>query len=176
MLNKSTAFLFAGIILCAFLTWVLGYVYVYLPLGVIIFGYVVLILLIDRTLKVNKYEFWLIPLVYLATTVYIAVLFTIALTHINASLHKEITPTAFDYFYFSVISLTSVGYGDFTPQSVSEKLVAITMALVGTAHMVVFVALIMSKISEANSKNASPKEQQPKTKRYILELTEEKQS
>ncbi len=46
-----------------------------------------------------------------------------------------------DYFYFEIITFTTVGYGDIVPRSAPGKLLAICTALLGTTHGVTFVAL-----------------------------------
>ena len=48
--------------------------------------------------------------------------------------------------YFSFITLTTVGYGDFVPFSDPARMVAVTEALIGQVYLVTIVALLVSQI------------------------------
>jgi len=45
----------------------------------------------------------------------------------------------FDSFYFTIITLTTVGYGDFSPETFYGKLFTIAFVLIGIGIMVAFV-------------------------------------
>jgi hypothetical protein len=53
-------------------------------------------------------------------------------------------PSAADYQYFSFITLTTVGYGDFSPGTTFGRMLAITEALAGQVYLVTVVALLVS--------------------------------
>ncbi len=53
-------------------------------------------------------------------------------------------PSASDLLYFSVITITTVGYGDITPASESARSVAVTEALVGQLYLVSVVAGVVA--------------------------------
>ncbi len=53
-------------------------------------------------------------------------------------------PNASDLLYFSVITITTVGYGDITPASESARAVAVTEALVGQLYLVSIVAAVVA--------------------------------
>jgi hypothetical protein len=53
-------------------------------------------------------------------------------------------PTAADYQYFSFITLTTVGYGDFSAGTTFGRMMAITEALAGQVYLVIVVALLVS--------------------------------
>ncbi len=53
-------------------------------------------------------------------------------------------PSASDLLYFSVITITTVGYGDITPASESARAVAVTEALVGQLYLVSVVAAVVA--------------------------------
>lgn len=55
-------------------------------------------------------------------------------------------PTAF--MYFSLMTLTTTGYGDLAPRTDLARLVAATEAVVGQIFLVVFVALIVGILAE----------------------------
>jgi hypothetical protein len=48
-----------------------------------------------------------------------------------------------DYFYYEIMTFTTVGYGDITPSTAQGKLLAICTALLGATHGVTFVALVL---------------------------------
>jgi hypothetical protein len=52
----------------------------------------------------------------------------------------------FDYFYFSMINLTTVGFGDITPLSVSGKILSIFEAFFGFLMLGIFIGLIQKKL------------------------------
>jgi Ion channel len=64
--------------------------------------------------------------------------------------------TSFDAFYFSFITLSTVGYGDITPLSHIARTLAMTEAMTGTLYMAVLisrlVALYTSQGSEVSGK------------------------
>jgi hypothetical protein len=53
-------------------------------------------------------------------------------------------PDSSDLLYFSVITLTTVGYGDLTPASLSARAVAVVEALIGQLYLVSVVAGVVA--------------------------------
>lgn len=64
-------------------------------------------------------------------------------------LEKEAFPTWFDGVWWAIVTIFTVGYGDFAPQSVPGKLVGIALILLGTGfcayYMVLFATEMISK-------------------------------
>jgi voltage-gated potassium channel len=59
-----------------------------------------------------------------------------------------------DALYFTVATMTSVGYGDIVPVSVAGRIVAMIMMITGTGIFVMFTAYIATVLLEVNdSKN-----------------------
>jgi len=56
------------------------------------------------------------------------------------------TPGAVDYVYFSYVTLTTVGYGDFTAGTSVGRMVAVSEALTGQLYLVSAVALLVGNI------------------------------
>jgi hypothetical protein len=55
-------------------------------------------------------------------------------------------PAAVDYVYFSYVTLTTVGYGDFTAGTSVGRMVAVSEALTGQLYLVSAVALLVGNI------------------------------
>jgi hypothetical protein len=56
------------------------------------------------------------------------------------------SPGAVDYVYFSYVTLTTVGYGDFTAATSVGRMVAVSEALTGQLYLVSAVALLVGNI------------------------------
>jgi uncharacterized membrane protein len=59
------------------------------------------------------------------------------------------TPEAVDFVYFSYVTLTTVGYGDFTAATSVGRMVAVSEALIGQLYLVSAVALLVGNIGRA---------------------------
>lgn len=58
-----------------------------------------------------------------------------------------------DAIYFTVATMTTVGYGDITPHSVMGKILAIIMMLVGAGFFVSYTAVLSSSMIEIEQKH-----------------------
>jgi hypothetical protein len=56
------------------------------------------------------------------------------------------SPAAVDYVYFSYVTITTVGYGDFTAATSVGRMVAVSEALTGQLYLVSAVALLVGNI------------------------------
>jgi len=63
----------------------------------------------------------------------------------------------FDAFYFSYITLSTVGYGDITPVSHAARSLAMTEALTGTLYIAVLIARLVALYSTQASQESQPK-------------------
>jgi hypothetical protein len=59
----------------------------------------------------------------------------------------------FNAYYYTVMTLTTVGYGEFTPVGFNGKLLSIFTSVLGTAHMVIFISLILGKLKDEKKDN-----------------------
>jgi voltage-gated potassium channel len=105
-----------------------------------------IIYLIDKHLEAHRKQFWQVPLIYAALTFYLAALFVTSMSFLHIPLIDVPNPTSFDYLYFSIITMTSVGYGDLTPISEKGKIVSLAMSIIGSGHMLVSVVLFIDKV------------------------------
>jgi voltage-gated potassium channel Kch len=64
-----------------------------------------------------------------------------------------------DSFYFTVVTLTTVGYGDISPQTTAGKLFTVAYLLIGIGILVALVGEVASHVLRANSKHGSPPDQ-----------------
>lgn len=62
----------------------------------------------------------------------------------------------YDYFYFSFVSITTVGFGDILPQTPPAKSVVVLHTLIGQLYLTILVALLVGQFL---SGNANPKNQ-----------------
>jgi hypothetical protein len=59
---------------------------------------------------------------------------------------QSVTPTSADYVYFSYITQTTVGYGDFSAAGNPGRACAVLEALLGQVYLVTIVALLVSNL------------------------------
>ena len=84
--------------------------------------------------------------------------------------HPELNPFAFtvgvttphplsqfDAFYFSFITLTTVGYGDITPLSNGARTLAMTEAMTGTIYIAVLISRLVALYSSPSPESEKPK-------------------
>jgi voltage-gated potassium channel len=55
-------------------------------------------------------------------------------------------PTAIDYIYFSFVTITTVGYGDFTSALPVGKMMAVTEAVFGQLYLITVVSLVVQNL------------------------------
>ena len=82
--------------------------------------------------------------IYFLLGLFWAVLYMIALTfdpHAITNMQRE--TAGFDCYYYSFTTLTTLGYGDFTPISNYAKILAILEAVTGPVYLAIFVAQII---------------------------------
>lgn len=66
--------------------------------------------------------------------------------------------TEFDAYYFSFITLSTVGYGDITPLSNGARTLAMTEAMAGTIYIAVLISRLVALYSSQKPRPAEPKE------------------
>ena len=54
------------------------------------------------------------------------------------------SPTIFDLFYYSLITFTTIGYGDITPVSVGAKIISIIISVTSVICITIFLSTILS--------------------------------
>lgn len=59
------------------------------------------------------------------------------------NLPEEVIP--YDFFYFSYITLTSVGYGDITPATPGARAVVLFIAITGELYLTILIAILIGK-------------------------------
>ena len=60
--------------------------------------------------------------------------------------------TYIDLVYFSSVTLTSIGFGDITPNAYNTKLITSFFGIAGQFYSVVLVGILISKFTSNNSK------------------------
>lgn len=64
-------------------------------------------------------------------------------------------PILSDFVYYSYITLTTVGYGDFTPAAPAGRMLAVSEALIGQLYLVSAVALLIGNLGRPRPRRAS---------------------
>lgn len=110
-------------------------------------GYTVLALNAHKYIMIREKDIPLGVILFVSTSfIYILIysfyygIFTLASPSNNMS-QRHLSMT--DSIYFSMATFTTLGYGDFLPNSSLGKYVAITQTLLGTAHTVFFILIFM---------------------------------
>lgn len=67
--------------------------------------------------------------------------------------------TWLDSFYFSVITLTTIGYGDFSPQTSPGKIFTLFYILIGIGIILSFVNTVFEHYNEQRANSRSQKEE-----------------
>ena len=73
-------------------------------------------------------------------------------------------PTTPDFLYFSYITQTTVGYGDFTASGDLGRALAVLEALTGQLYLVTIIAVLVSRLSGRNVTTPSPIDAPPETR------------
>jgi hypothetical protein len=68
--------------------------------------------------------------------------------HHGAFFAQPGTPTSYDFLYFSLSTLTTVGYGDFTAGSQLGHMLAVSEAMIGQIYLVVAVGLLVGNMGK----------------------------
>jgi hypothetical protein len=64
---------------------------------------------------------------------------------------QKVDGTPNDFLYFSMVTLTTTGYGDFTAQTELGRTLAVTEALLGQIYLVTVLAVIVSNVRRRTS-------------------------
>ena len=87
------------------------------------------------------------PQVYLLVGLTYAYLYPVIAALTNQPFFAQTaTPGAVDYVYFSYVTLTTVGFGDFTAATSVGRMIAVSEALTGQLYLVSAVALLVGNI------------------------------
>ena len=57
----------------------------------------------------------------------------------------EIVPRFHDYMYFSFVTLTTLGFGDVTPQGLLARSITVVIAITGQLYMTILIAMLVGK-------------------------------
>ena len=113
--------------------------------GTILYFYIIVLLVINLL----SYRVVTADLIYCAISTYflIGVMWAgiyIVLEGISPGSFSGISETA-DLLYFSFVTLTTVGFGDITPQSIIGKRLAVFEAAMGGIYLAVIIAMIVGR-------------------------------
>jgi hypothetical protein len=129
------------------------YYFLYIGLGLVFVLYGLTIRSIFSFLQQAKREPVYVWIGYLAWSVFIcSILSVFAIEYDLLPYTPESSIThgrpLIDYFYYEIITFTTVGYGDIIPSTAQAKFLAICTALLGATHGVTFVAIILQALTQ----------------------------
>jgi hypothetical protein len=114
-------------------------------------SYMLTIKIISRKVSdINTDNLWQAGFLYIASAILLSIVFVISLTNSNAIPGTE---SFIDIFYFCIVTLTTLGYGDMTPKGDYAKIIACAMSLIGTTNMIILIAVVSAKLKSENSAN-----------------------
>jgi hypothetical protein len=129
------------------------YYFLYIGLGLVFVLYGLSVRSIFSLLQHARLEPVYVWIGYLAWSVFICSILTVFAIEYDLLPHTpepSITHgrPLIDYFYFEIITFTTVGYGDIIPSTAQAKFLAICTALLGATHGVTFVAIILQALTQ----------------------------
>src|SRR5580693_2950403 len=129
------------------------YYFLYIGLGLVFVMYGLTIRSVFDFLRHTRREPFFVWIAFLVWSVFICgvlAVFAIEYDLLPHTPEPSITHgrPLIDYLYFEIITFTTVGYGDIIPSTAQGKLLAIRTALLGAAHGVTFVALVLQALNQ----------------------------
>lgn len=113
-------------------------------LSVLIFSsYIYTLKLFIQNFSDLKDKLWVVPLIYSAMLVFLSIFFSMPVMWLEGT---NIKTGIFEAFYYCLITLTTVGYGEFHPAGYRGQILSSSMALVGTTHMIMFISILVSNL------------------------------
>jgi voltage-gated potassium channel len=142
-LKKMLITWFVVLAFCS-MSYFLSYDFYAVFISVLIFSaYIFNLKLFDNNFTDKSEKLWAVPLLYCIVLILVSLVYAIPVLFFNAI---KPSATAFESFYFCIITLTTVGYGELSPNNFSGQVLSISMALVGTVHMIMFISILISKL------------------------------
>ena len=94
--------------------------------------------------------------IYLLIGIFFALLF-MAINTLHPGSLISLTPgtpqtlTDYDFYYFSFISITTVGYGDVTPLTQPSQALTLVMNIIGQFYLAIVIAVFVGKYINVKS-------------------------
>ena len=112
----------------------------------IIGSYIYILNFLRENIEIEENKYWQIPLFYIFVLMMLALAFVPMVYMAKESFIIGGITSEFDAFYFNIITLSSVGYGELHPINMAGKIISISMAVLGSLHMIVFLSLLLDKL------------------------------
>jgi hypothetical protein len=94
--------------------------------------------------------------VYLLVAMFFAMLYrTMAVVTGDPFFVQTNDPGAVDYVYFSLVTITTVGYGDFTAAMSVGKMFAVIEAVLGQLYLITVVALVVQNLGQERKRRVT---------------------
>tara|TARA_R110002012_G_scaffold183364_1_gene349780 strand:- start:3474 stop:3941 length:468 start_codon:yes stop_codon:yes gene_type:complete len=90
-------------------------------------------------------KLWMVPLAYSLMLLILSLSYSFPVQYLKA---VEANIGTFEAFYYCLITLTTVGYGELHPAGYTGQILSASMALVGTAHMIMFISILVGNLKK----------------------------
>lgn len=101
--------------------------------------------LLNENLSDVESKLWIAPLLYSVILILMSMFYCIPVMLLDG---VDGNFGTFESFYFCLITLTTVGYGEFHPSGYTGQILSSSMALVGTIHMIMFISILVSNLKK----------------------------
>ena len=119
----------------------------YLSTAFFLFVIVFLIIRIANSDKIGMLEFLESINVYLLLGIGASILFGIVYAHNHDAynMHGEVLSSEADFIYYSFVTLTTLGYGDITPNNSIARSISIFFSVAGQLYLTMIIAMLVGK-------------------------------
>ena len=114
--------------------------------SILIFSlYIYTLKLLNENFSDAESKLWMVPLLYSAILITFSMLYSLPVMFLEA---VKLNIGIFEAFYYCLITLTTVGYGELHPAGYKGQILSASLALVGTTHMLLFISLLVSNLKK----------------------------
>jgi len=114
--------------------------------SILIFSlYIYTLKLLNENFSDVESKLWMAPLLYSVILIIFSMLYGLPVMFLEA---VKLNIGTFEAFYYCLITLTTVGYGELHPAGYSGQILSASMALVGTTHMIMFISILVSNLKK----------------------------
>jgi potassium channel LctB len=136
------------LVFCAISAWIPAEYYKLYGtfVSVLIFSsYIYTLKLLNENFSDIESNLWMVPLLYSVILIIFSLFYCLPVMLLDG---VKVNIGAFESFYYCLITLTTVGYGELHPSGYTGQILSSSMALVGTTHMIMFISILVSNLKK----------------------------